>query len=280
MNKTQHINTIKTPLLVFGGVYSNLEALQSLCKKAEELSIPSSQIICTGDIVGYCADPDSCVQFIKEWDIHSITGNVELNLIDGADDCGCNFNEGSRCDVFSKQWYPYALAQLSEESKKYLKTLPQFISFRLGGKKCFVVHGSYHNTSEFIFESTSWNIKNKNFQDANSDIIIAGHCGLPFLQKNKNHLWMNPGVIGMPANDGSPKVWYGIIQENNKKQFSFELHQLEYLHQKAAHRMRENHLPISYAETLETGIWDNCEILPQEETKKQGKEIKETTVIF
>jgi hypothetical protein len=35
--------------------------------------------------------------------------------------------------------------------------------------------------------------------------------------------------------------------------------------------MNENGLPKAYSETLATGFWDNCEILPDIETEEQGK---------
>ena len=34
--------------------------------------------------------------------------------------------------------------------------------------------------------------------------------------------------------------------------------------------MMEHSLPWSYAETLMTGVWDNTEILPEQETKETG----------
>ena len=50
-----------------------------------------------------------------------------------------------------------------------------------------------------------------------------------------------------------------------------QIHPLSYENKIAAAAMLENGLPQSYAQTLETGIWDNCEILPEEETAQQGK---------
>ena len=40
------------PLLVFGGPYSNLEATQAMRQRAEALSIPPGNVICTGDATG------------------------------------------------------------------------------------------------------------------------------------------------------------------------------------------------------------------------------------
>ncbi|MGB3468398.1 MAG: metallophosphoesterase family protein, partial [Cyclobacteriaceae bacterium] len=76
--KIKNIGKIQGKMLVFGGVYSNLQALNALKKVAEEEEISTCNILCTGDMVGYCAQPDECLRSIREWGIHSIAGNVEL----------------------------------------------------------------------------------------------------------------------------------------------------------------------------------------------------------
>lgn len=266
------LGTIKGKTLVFGGVYSNLQALEALKNMAFADGIAPENIICTGDMVAYCAQPKECIQLIKDWGIHCIAGNVELNLVNDVDDCGCNFEDGSRCDTFSRQWYPYLKSQVSQDDIKWLATIPEFLSFAYADRKVAVVHGSYFNISEFIFKSTDWKLKQANFDALNADVILAGHCGLPFSAINENKIWLNAGVIGMPANDGTPRVWYAIL--NDKNGFEFEICALEYNYQTAAKMMKNKPLPQTYKETLSTGIWDNCEILPQQEAKLQGNSIQ------
>ena len=135
------------------------------------------------------------------------------------------------------------------------------------------MHGSYHHTSEFIFKSTPWSIKHQNFEDMGVDIILSGHCGLPFHHVNRNNYWLNPGVIGMPANDGTQRVWYMTLEEN-KDSVLFHHHSFEYDASMASSLMNEYRLPEAYAKTLINGIWDNCEILPQKETHNQGIRIE------
>lgn len=267
----KNIGILKGKVLVFGGVYSNLQALEAIKNLAFADGIAPQNIICTGDIVAYCAQPKECVQLIKDWGIHCIAGNVELNLVNDIDDCGCNFNEGGRCDTFSRQWYPYLKSQLSTPDVKWLATVPEFISFAYADKKVAVVHGSYFNTSEFIFKSTAWATKQKNFDALNADVILAGHCGLPFSDVKDAKLWLNPGVIGMPANDGTPKIWYAILDDTYG--FSFDIKALDYDFKTASDLMDGKPLPQTYRETLITGIWDNCEILPEQEKALQGEEI-------
>jgi predicted phosphodiesterase len=255
--------------LLFGGVYSNLQALEALKQIAEKENISPENCICTGDIVGYCAQPEETVQLFKLWGAKSIVGNVEIQLRENAADCGCDFREGSRCDGFSQLWYPYAQSKLSENSLDFLKTIPNHITFQYAKKKVTVVHGSYFNVSEFIFKSTDWEIKKPNFEATQSDVIIAGHCGLPFYHQENDKIWLNPGVIGMPANDGTPEVWYAILDDSNNN-FNFTHKSLEYNYKLTSKLMQNGLLPEEYSRTIVTGIWDNTEILPAIESGLQG----------
>ena len=269
-NRIKDIGVLNGQVLVFGGVYGNLQALEALIKVAEEKNIPKSNIICTGDVVAYCAQPEECVQLMRSWEIHCIAGNVEIQLSTGQDDCACDFIEGGRCDTFSKNWYPFVRSQLSEASLKWMRQLPEFLRFKYSEKSVLVVHGSYHYTSEYIFKSTEWKTKQNNFDDSSADIILAGHCGLPFSQEESGKHWLNPGVIGMPANDGTSRVWF-VMLDDHAQQFNYQHLPLLYDFKKANDLMLAKQLPEAYAKTLITGVWDNCEILPETETKNQGK---------
>ncbi len=272
MKETKHLGALSGKILVFGGVYSNLQSLDKLIKLAENEEIKPSNIICTGDIVGYCSQPDECLRTIKAWGIYTILGNVEENIRDGNRSCGCNFDSGTRCDIFSRQWYPYAVTAISDEMKNWLHKLPHAIQFDYADKKVLVIHGGLEDNAQFIFHSTDWNIKKMMLERAGVDVMIAGHCGLPFHSLANNQYWLNAGVIGMPANDSTSRVWYMILEDQSN--FNFMHQAYEYNHKKTIQGMQKNNLPIAYAKTLATGIWDNCEILPVKEIEKQGVKIK------
>jgi len=265
----KHMGTKAGKLLLFGGVYSNLQALEKLIQIADEAGIPPENCISTGDLTGYCAQPEETVQLFQKWGAVSIAGNVELQLANDSEDCGCDFKSGSRCDDFSKMWFPYTKGRLSKESLDSMKNIPEYISFDYGNKKVTVVHGNYGNTSEFIFKSNATESKERCFKETKSDIIIAGHCGLPFHQTIKEKVWLNPGVIGMPANDGTPRVWYMMLDIVNGEVI-YTHHSFEYDAETAQKLMYKNHLPEAYGDTLTSGIWDNMEILPELEKMGQG----------
>lgn len=266
-------------ILIFGGVYSNVHALESLIQQAEALNIAPEDCICTGDIIGYCASPEETIQTFKNWGAKSILGNVEIQLIEDADDCGCDFSEGSRCDLLSNIWYPFAKKNITKNSLDFLKTLPEHSHFTWNNVPISVVHGSHSHTSEFVFHSTPWDIKQKNFDTTKSSMIIAGHSGLPFHHSKEDLHWINPGVIGMPANDGSPKVWYAVLEKKENK-IEINFHTLTYNHDEASSLMEINSLPKSYAKTLNTGIWDNMDILPEKESLLQGQKLSLDSLVL
>jgi predicted phosphodiesterase len=276
MVRPRDIGELEGKLLVFGGVYSNFQALEALKHLANSMQIPVRNILCTGDVVGYCAQPEECVRAVREWGIELIAGNVEQQLGSGETDCGCNFGDGSRCDLYSRQWYPFAQSKLSEESLSWMRDLPDHLTFSYHGRRVYLLHGSFFNTAEFIFRSTPWAVKQANFEATKADIILAGHCGLPFQHISQGKYWLNAGVIGMPANDGTPRVWCMTLeaQENDiKAQFIPFLYKYDH----AATLMEQHQLPCAYSDTLRTGLWDNCDILPEEETRLQGIEMVVTS---
>jgi predicted phosphodiesterase len=259
-------------MLLFGGVYSNLQALSSLMQIAQEKGIPPENCICTGDIIGYCGQPQETLDKFKTWGAHSVLGNVEIQLRDDEDDCGCDFTSGSRCDGFSEIWYAFAKANLHTNTRDFFKSLPDHITFEYAGKRIGVVHGSCDQVSQFVFKSTDWQEKQASLDALHTEVIIAGHCGLPFVDQHKDQLWLNPGVIGMPANDGNSETWAMILDDANG--FEYEHIAVSYDYLTAIEEMKKHDLPQEYAQTLQTGIWDNMEILPEEEQLLRGENLK------
>ena len=266
-----HLNTIKEPLLIFGGPYGNLQATQALKEIAGKASFPPERIICTGDLAAYCAQPSETIALIRDWGIHCIKGNVEEQLAEGLDDCGCNFSSGSTCDRLSQQWYRYTDQEVGDDQRAWLRSLPDHLRFHLNDFECVVVHGALSSINRFVFASTPWTEKEDEIESAKADVIIAGHSGLPFSQSQQGKLWCNAGVIGMPANDGTTRSWYAIIEPLDGGGIKCSHIPFHYPNQEAASLMKQRGLPSEYHETLLSGLWNNCDILPESETLAQGQ---------
>lgn len=259
-------------ILIFGGPYSNLSATTAMQKTATELGIPASHVICTGDLVAYCAKPSETASAIREWGCHVVMGNCEESLALDADDCGCGFDESSSCSLLSIEWYQFSRKHLSREHKHWMAELPRQISFLYSGKRYLVVHGSANSINEFLFESTDSTLKQTQLQNNSADVIIGGHCGIPFGQKVEVGYWLNAGVIGMPANDGTQSGWYMLINSVEGK-VSISWHRLEYNASDTIKEMELHKLCQPYAQCLLNGLWPSTDILPVEELENQGKEI-------
>ena len=262
---------LQTPILVFGGPYSNVRALAALRTRAEQLGIPPSRAICTGDVVAYCVEPEETTAAIRTWGCRVIAGNCEEQLAAGSADCACGFEEGSECDRLAKGWYPFANERISPESRAWMGGLPSTLTFNAGGLSFRVIHGGVRTINRFVFASQS-NELAEELAWAGADIVIAGHSGLPFIAKVGRGVWFNPGVIGMPANDGTPDVWYGLITLEDG-QVLLSTHRLAYDHVAAAAAMRRYGHANGYARSLITGLWPSLDVLPPPERAATGKKI-------
>jgi predicted phosphodiesterase len=261
------------PLLVFGGPYSNLRALAALRARAAALGVSPSSTICTGDVVAYCAEPEETIAAIRDWGCHVVAGNCEQRLTLGAGDCGCGFVQGSACDVLSKGWYGFANARVSAASRVWMAQLPNSLSLTYGDFSLRVVHGGVAQTNRFVFASQERLIAAE-LARGRADIAFAGHAGLPFIKRHGDRVWFNPGVIGMPANDGTPDVWHGVVRDTGDG-LSFLTQRLAYDHEGAASALRTQGYADAYADALSTGHWPSTDVLPAEEKATTGLRMTE-----
>lgn len=261
------------PILVFGGPYSNLAATRALMAEADRLAIAPTQVICTGDVVAYCAEPEETAQAIAAWGCHVIQGNCEQQLAEGAIDCACNFEDGSACDLLAKGWYPFANARMSPAMRTWMGGLPQTLRFSIGATTFRVVHGGVTLVNRWVFASQA-DVVAQECAAAGTDVVIAGHAGLPFVARAGRRVWFNPGVIGMPANDGTPDVWYGLVQRQPDGAIALTTHRLAYDHMAAAAAMRRFGYANGYARSLVTGVWPSLDILPSAEQAATGKRLR------
>jgi predicted phosphodiesterase len=258
------------PLLVFGGPYSNLQATQAVLAEAARRGIPPRRVICTGDVVAYGADAAACCGLVMESGIAVIAGNCEENLAAGALDCGCGFEEGTACDLLSRAWYAHADRQVTPAHRAWMASLPRRIVLDLpDGRSLAVLHGGARDISRFLFASAPEGELAEEIAATGCDGVIAGHCGLPFVRGVGQGVWINAGAVGMPADDGTPRVWFAVLTPVDHG-VRIEVLPLDYDHAAAAAAMRAARLPEGYAAALGNGVWPSCDVLPPAERARRG----------
>ncbi|HDP37076.1 MAG TPA: metallophosphatase family protein, partial [Candidatus Atribacteria bacterium] len=66
---------------IISDIHSNSEALNSVLENIKEVD----EFICLGDIVGYGADPNCCIEKIKDLNCRCIGGNHDFGAIGRVD---------------------------------------------------------------------------------------------------------------------------------------------------------------------------------------------------
>ena len=153
--RVNDLGELSGDVLLFGGVYSNADALEALIKVAQDAGIPAQNAVCTGDIVAYCADAARSVRMIRDWGCPVLKGNCEEQLAADAPDCGCGYDEGSQCSLLSRAWYAHARATVPAEAKAWMGRLPDRIVFRHSGLRYAVVHGAASDISGFLWPTST-----------------------------------------------------------------------------------------------------------------------------
>ncbi len=267
---TKNINAAYSPIMICGGVFGNLEAFQAFFQVADRLSIKPENIIHTGDVFAYCGDPVANIELIAGSNINAIQGNVENSLLKHANDFDCRFAVNRKYTKSSKECFDFIDNKVSFQYRRYLSKLPHHITFQLYNKTIHVVHGSVDSINKRVYASYCDDFFSSQFNSCGADIIISGRGGIPFTRKVGNNIWHNPGNLGMPANDGTSRVWYSIAYPDERNGLRFEHHSLDYNFEKTINKMALHNLPIDYFTSLRTGLWPSLDVLPSLEREQTG----------
>jgi predicted phosphodiesterase len=271
---TVDLGPLDGPVLVFGGPYGNLPATEAVLEEAGRRRIPPTRVLCTGDLVAYGADPAATVALIRASGVRVVMGNCEEALAFDKSDCGCGFQDGGDCDRWSRQWFAHARWNLDDDARAWMGRLPRQLRFSLAGWRFAVIHGGATDISRFIFASTPARDVMTEVaaldRHGRVDGVIGGHCGLPFSRLVDGRLWHNAGVVGLPANDGTPRVWFSVLTPGDGA-IEVAAVPLHYDHAAAARRMAQAGMPGPYARAVIDGLWPAIEILPEAEQQARGQ---------
>jgi hypothetical protein len=251
-------------IAVFGGVYNNHLALTELLEDATRRG--AEAIYCLGDLGGFGPHPEKVWPLLVQGGVLAIQGNYEESLASGREDCNCGYTD-PRDNHFAEISYGYTARSCSPGFKAWMGELPRRRRVRVGGRELLLVHGSPRRVNEFLFHSTAPVPFLEVLLDQNRcDGILCTHTGLHWHRRlPSGRDVVNVGVIGRPANDGNPNVWYAMLEEGAEG-LGVELVPLPYDHLGLAAEMRAEELPEEFVETILTGWWTTClEILPARE---------------
>lgn len=246
-------------ITVFGGPYSNIQALDAV------LGVARGTLICTSDLVAYCGAPNAVIDRIRSHEIHVVAGNCEKQLAADALDCGCGFEDGTTCDVLSAAWYDFANKNVERDARTWMATLPDIVSFTQHGRKTAIIHGGVTDVSRFLWsvsddEDFFEELDALNIVLGDIDIVISGHSGIAFERTIAGVHWINAGVIGMPPHDASPNTEFLRIASDGRAR----IESLSYDVDAAVRDMHTAGLTQGYHTALQSGIWPSEDVLPKQ----------------
>jgi len=239
-------------IAIFSDIHGNLEALSAVLKYLEEDGI--TNYICGGDVVGYGANPNECLDTVAALDCPVIMGNHDhaaLGLTDIT-----YFNPTARAALL------WTRETLTLERKKFLKQL----EFTYQADNMFLVHASPRHPDqwEYILSLEAAEI---NFKYFTEQVCFIGHSHQPFfvgiagneqielitenplsLKKDCRYI-INIGSVGQPR-DGNPNSAIVIFDTDA---LTISLIRIPYDIKKAQTKIIDAGLPHSLAQRLENG---------------------------
>ncbi len=197
-------------IAVIADIHANLEALESVMGRIAELTV--NDIVCLGDIVGYNANPNECIDIIRREKIVSVLGNHDVAA--SGREAPNGFNALAQSAVF------WTRKHLTPENRLFLLNLPP--EARVGD--FILVHGSIHDTNRYLLSRDAAADNFRLLAGLPGDLKLGffghTHIGMTFIDLQGSissdhsselllssgmHYLINPGSVGQPR-DGDPRA--------------------------------------------------------------------------
>jgi len=190
---------------IISDIHGNLEALEQAVNCIHRGK--PDKIICLGDLVGYGANPNECVDIVRELTNHVIVGNHDYAVIGKL-----NLNYFNAFARASAMW---TKKLLTKKNYKYLTELPLTIE----DNECFFVHGSPSEPEEWRYIISEYDTISE-YQYFNQKLCFVGHSHIPGIYsntrgslnspaplENDEKYIVNVGSVGQPR-DGDMRLTY------------------------------------------------------------------------
>lgn len=229
---------------IISDIHSNLEALQKALSIIDRRTV--DEIICLGDIVGYGANPNECVEVVRSRCSAIVLGNHDAAALDPS--LAHDFN------TIAKRAITWTSDQLTDDNRLFLSSLP-LVHRRADS---LFVHSSPDTPDEweYILDADDASSALRHFTDK---ICFIGHTHIPgiFSQRGRaksiaadEKNLVNVGSIGQPR-DGNPMLAFGIF---DAAAWDYELIRSEYDIQTAAEKIYKAKLPEELGNRLMYGM--------------------------
>jgi predicted phosphodiesterase len=244
------------PFLILSDIHANLEALQAVLDDAHGRY---GRILCLGDLVGYGADPNPIVEWVRENVAVTIRGNHDRA---GSAEDPTDLDELETLNPAAQAstlWTRYALLP---ENREYLQALPRG---PLPYDGIDLVHGSPADEDDYVISASDAALLLPHLE---APLTFFGHThkqgGFRLTRRTTGQLppertfelepdyfyMINPGSVGQPR-DADPRAAYAVYSPEER---TVELRRVAYDVDRAAAKIRAAGLPDFLAARLHEGL--------------------------
>lgn len=239
---------------IISDIHSNLEALEAVLAEISALMV--DEILCLGDIVGYNANPNECIDIVRRAGIRCIMGNHDSRA--------SGLEEPDNFTPLAREAVLWTRDRLTEGNKRFLRELPRELTV----EGFFLFHGSIHDTDRYIIDerdamdnfemlgSIPGEPKTAFFGHTHVRVAVCLQRGKVFLEPDeelrlsawKSYL-INPGSVGQPR-DREPSSSFLIYNTMDEK---VTFHRVDYDIAATQDKIIEAGLPVELAQRLAIG---------------------------
>jgi len=151
-------------IAVFSDIHGNLHALNAVLEAIDDLGLRT--LVCCGDVVGYGAFPNECIEILRFRRIPTLAGNH--------DHAACGKLDTEFFNVFAKQVAQWTQEHLSEEERAWLASLPFVCHF----EEFTLAHGSAHSPELFNYITSIFDAE-LSFECLDKPVLFYGHTHIP-----------------------------------------------------------------------------------------------------
>lgn len=236
---------------IFSDIHANLAALQAVVQSMVDHGV--ERRVCLGDLVGYCADVEECVQLTAQVSDICVMGNHDSVAVKR--ESAVLFNQ------YARQVIEWTQQNLSAESLAYLQSLPYMVE---ENDLCFV-HASPKSPADwFYIASLDEAMDAFDFFSASycfvghthNPVIVALKDGLPHVIEEDYYqstpgerLLVNVGSVGQPRDCDARASWCLFDSE----QRTVKIIRVSYEIERTQKQMRKRDFPTFLIKRLSEG---------------------------
>ncbi len=204
-------------IAIISDIHGNLEALEKALELIDQVEV--DEVLCLGDVVGYGADPNECIDRVRSRCSVVLLGNhdaaaVGLTSVE-------YFNTHARRAAF------WTRDRLTEENTEYIRSLP--LEHRTD--YFLAVHASPHEMEEWHYV-TNQGVADDAFAEFEDPVCFIGHSHVPILFREggargerltegtitlpeKTRSIVNVGSVGQPR-DNDSRLSFGVYDSEKR----------------------------------------------------------------